>query len=86
MNIDLVTWLFQIANFLILCGILWKFLFKPVTGLLDRRREEIQKRFDEAEGREKEASQAKEAIEEERRALEEERGRILSAARKELTD
>jgi F-type H+-transporting ATPase subunit b len=43
------TLLFQIVNFLVLMGLLYLFLFKPIRRFLTQRSESIQKTFEEIE-------------------------------------
>ncbi|MDX9871691.1 MAG: F0F1 ATP synthase subunit B [Clostridia bacterium] len=52
--------IWAIVNFLILVAILNKFLYKPILGMLDTRKQEIKNRLDEAEGARADAVQLKE--------------------------
>ena len=83
MEIKIPIWLFQILNFLLLCLILRKFLFKPVTGILDKRRREWRTKLEEAEKNKNEAQKTQAKLESERKSLQEERSQILSKAREE---
>ncbi len=99
MQIDWFTFVAQIINFLILMGLLWKFLYQPIMGAMDQREEEIESRFQEAESKRKEAEEkartyqqkqdeldAKrdEMLSEARESAEQEKKRLLSQAREEV--
>jgi len=82
-------WIFQIINFILFCFIVKRFLFKPVTHVLDQRRTAMRDQVDSCERAEREAQEMMESLRVERSALQEERLRILSHARQEaeeLTD
>ena len=61
LGIDLKTIIFAIANFLILMGILTKFLYRPFLDLLDRRKQSIKDAFDNAEMTNRKADEKLEA-------------------------
>jgi len=82
-EIKIPIWFFQILNFLILCLILRKFLFKPVTGILDKRREELKNKLDEADKSQKQANETQAELEKEKKSLQQERSEILSKTRQE---
>jgi F-type H+-transporting ATPase subunit b len=93
-----LTLLIQMVNFLILMGILYKILYKPILRMLDHRREEIGSMVEEAEQKRLEAEKRLSEIKEmdlkarqevliirdraKKRALEE-RERIVQEARQE---
>ncbi|MBQ0004766.1 MAG: F0F1 ATP synthase subunit B [Clostridiales bacterium] len=49
LGIDLKTMLFSMVNFLILVGVLGKFLYKPFLGMLAERKRLIKEKFDRAD-------------------------------------
>lgn len=49
LGINLMEIIFAIVNFLILIGVLTKFLYKPTLAMFDRRRNSIQESLDNAE-------------------------------------
>lgn len=55
MDIDLVTILLTMVNFLIVVAVLWFLLFKPVLKVLDERRARIEAELIEADTQKKEA-------------------------------
>lgn len=61
LGLDLKEIIFVIVNFLILVGVLGKFIYKPFLGALDNRKKAIQDKFDaaEAESRRADAKMAK---------------------------
>ncbi|MDR1425809.1 MAG: hypothetical protein LBI70_02340 [Rickettsiales bacterium] len=65
MNIDILTLLSQVVNFLLLMFILKKFLYKPVAKLIHDRQEYIKSTIENAEDRLREAESKKEAYQNE---------------------
>lgn len=55
MGIDLTTFVLELINFIVLVWILNHFLFRPVMGIMDKRREEIDKGLREAQNLREEA-------------------------------
>ena len=49
LGISLLELVFYLINFLILVGVLTKFLYKPFMDVLEKRKEAIQDAFDNAE-------------------------------------
>ena len=49
LGISVTEFLFYMINFLILVGVLTKFLYKPFLGILEERKQKIQDAFDNAE-------------------------------------
>ena len=49
LGISLTEFVFYMINFLILVGVLTKFLYKPFLGVLEERKRKIQDAFDSAE-------------------------------------
>jgi len=58
-ELDWSTFILEIINFLILVWLLKRFFYKPVLNVINRRREEIQKKISEAEGVKHEAESLK---------------------------
>lgn len=83
MGFDLITFLAQIFNFLLLVVLLRFLLYRPVVRAMDRRQQEIQSHLDEAEVKRKEAEQEAEAHRRQRQEIEAQRDEMLSAARKD---
>ncbi|MFO7769249.1 MAG: F0F1 ATP synthase subunit delta [bacterium] len=75
---------FTVLNFLILVGLLWWLLHKPLLRLLDRRKEEVEEMRIGAGQKAREAEEEKEEYERRREELEEEREEILQQAREEI--
>lgn len=83
MNFDWVTLVAQIVNFLLLMGLLWYFLFRPVIRAVDRREEEIAGRIDEADQKKKDAEEERQQLQEQRQELEDNRQQYLAEAKEE---
>ena len=49
LGLDLKEIIFVIINFLVLIGVLGKFIYKPFLGALENRKQAIQDRFDQAD-------------------------------------
>ena len=49
LGISLTEFIFYLINFLILVGVLWKFLYKPFLNLMDTRKQSIQDALENAE-------------------------------------
>jgi F-type H+-transporting ATPase subunit b len=64
LDINLSTILLQIANFLILAFILYRFLFKPLQTVLNKRADEVTRQLTAAEEAQKAAEEAKQFYEE----------------------
>lgn len=83
MQIDWWTIALQFVNFAVLAWLLQRFLYRPIMGLADRRRQEVKTAFDEAAEAQNDAEAARGDFERRREALETERLRILDAAHAE---
>ena len=81
MNFSWWTFALQAANFLILIWLLQRFLFKPVSAIVARRREEIARGMSEAAAEKQSALQAKQELETQKAALEGERQRVIDEYR-----
>lgn len=80
MQIDWVTVIAQIINFLILVGLLKLLLYRPITRAMENRRQAIKSQIEEAEQREQEAEDRGREYEEKRRSLEQQRDDVLEGA------
>lgn len=74
-----LTLVLQIANFLILAGILYKLLYKPVTQFLEKRSDHIREL---SEGTEKDKQEAAKNLAEAKETLAEKRGEALRIVEK----
>ena len=61
LGIDFKELIFAVINFLILIGVLGKFLYKPFLGILEKRTQTIKEAFDNAEATNLKADQKYEA-------------------------
>lgn len=86
MQIDWLTVVAQIANFLVLVWLLQRFLYRPITDAMKRREEVINTRLSEAETARKDAEAKAEALRKEQEALEAEKEDILQTARQKAED
>ncbi len=55
MHLDLWTIVLQTVNFVILAALLYRFLYRPVLGMIDARKAEVQRQYDEARAIEEKA-------------------------------
>jgi F-type H+-transporting ATPase subunit b len=78
MNFSWWTFALQAANFLILIWLLQHFLFKPVSAIVARRKEEIARGLSEAAAEKQSAIQSKQELETQKAALEGEREKVIS--------
>jgi F-type H+-transporting ATPase subunit b len=81
MNFSWWTFALQAANFLILIWLLQHFLFKPVSAIIARRKEEIARGLSEAAAEKQSALQAKQELETQKGALEDERQKMIDEHR-----
>lgn len=86
MGFDWFTFAAQIANFLILLWLLQRFLFRPITGVMEERAERVTARLREATEREEHAREEKRRLEEKRRELDQRREAILEQAEEEAEE
>ena len=83
MQIDWLTVVAQVVNFLVLVYLLKRFLYRPVTEAMARREERIAERVRKAREREEEAKRERERLHERLGKLEARRDAILDEAREE---
>lgn len=74
------TLIFQIANLLLLMVLFKKYLFKPVTEILEKRKQEIEGHYQEAEDAEHKAIELKTAYEGRMKGAREEAEQIVKSA------
>ncbi len=86
MKIDWFTFFAQIVNFLILMGLLWRFLYRPVMAAMNKREEEIASRFEEAESKRKDAEKQEKTFRQKRDELDERREDMLAEAKEEAQE
>lgn len=85
MQIDWLTVLAQIANFLVLVWLLQRFLYAPITRAMARREQRIADRLSAARKARETAEAETEALRVQRREVDESREAVLDAARCEAT-
>jgi F-type H+-transporting ATPase subunit b len=81
MQIDWLTLAAQIVNFLVLVWLLQRFLYRPITRVMERRERRIRERLDEAARTKSEAEDERRAYREKIAELEQQRDRMLTEAR-----
>ena len=81
MQIDWITVIAQLVNFLVLIWLLKRFLYGPITGAIARREAGIAKRMQDAEDARQDAEQRAEGLAEQRADLDRRRDEIMEAAR-----
>lgn len=84
MELDWSTFLLEIINFLVLVWILKHFLYKPVINIINRRREDIQKKIDEASRLHSEADSLKNQYQTRLTKWEEEKNDLRKTLLKEI--
>ena len=86
MEIDWWTLGLQVVNFVILVWLLHHFLYRPVLGVIDARKEDVEETMREADQREQELERERDELEEARDRIEEERRERLAEAREQAHD
>lgn len=84
MQIDWWTLALQAVNFLVLVWLLWRFLYRPVRDVIEKRKELAEQAFAEAAKKEAEAEAARQHFEEGRAGLAQERQDMLKKMHEEL--
>ncbi|MGD8809195.1 MAG: F0F1 ATP synthase subunit B [Gammaproteobacteria bacterium] len=77
MHIEWWTLALQAINFLVLVWLLWRFLYRPVREVIEKRRALSEEAFAEAAAKEAEVDALKKRVEEERTAMAQERQEML---------
>jgi F-type H+-transporting ATPase subunit b len=80
MQISWWTFALQVVNFLVLVWLLQRFLYRPVRGILEKRKQLSKEAFAAADKAKTEAEAAQRRYEEDREKLAEERQAVLDAA------
>lgn len=84
MQIDWWTLGLQAVNFLVLVWLLWRFLYRPVKAVIEKRKEITEQAFAEADSQKNEAEAARQRFEEDRAAMATERQDMLKKVHEEL--
>lgn len=84
MQIDWWTFVLQSVNFLVLVWLLWRFLYRPVKEIIEKRKALAEKAFAEAETKGQEAEAARRRFETDRAGLARERQTMLTKVHGEL--
>jgi len=84
MQFDWWTFALQLVNFLVLVWLLWRFLYRPVREVIEKRKALAEHAFAEAETLKNDADAARRRFEEDRARLARERQDLLKEARDEL--
>lgn len=84
MRIDWWTLALQGVNFLLLVWLLWRFLYRPVKQVIEKRKELAEQAFAEADRRKNEADAARQQFESDRATLGQERQNLLKKVHDEL--
>ena len=84
MQIDWLTVIAQIINFLILVWLLKRFLYQPVINAMDQRERRITERLQEARQREQAAEQSKQSYQDKMTELERDRDTLMDEARQSV--
>lgn len=83
MQVDWITTIAQIINFLVLVYLLKRFLYRPIVNAIDRREEGIAQRLQEANQQVALAQQHIDAYQQKMQELEQQREQLLEAAKHE---
>lgn len=83
MQIDWITVIAQIVNFLILAWLLKRFLYQPVINAMDQREQLVMQRLTEAEQREQLADQKALQFEQQKSELEQQQQTLIADAREQ---
>ncbi len=86
MQVDWITVVAQIINFLILVWLLHRFLYGPITRAMARRENRIKERLDDAAQERKKAEAKQQELDEKLRELEDQRDKRLREAREEAEE
>ncbi|HSN53259.1 MAG TPA: F0F1 ATP synthase subunit delta [Candidatus Sulfomarinibacteraceae bacterium] len=86
MQIDWLTLVAQVVNFVILLVLLHRFLYRPIMGVMAEREREIAERLDQADAARDEAVRVRAELEEAKKGLEREREARLDEAREEAAE
>lgn len=84
MQIDWWTLALQTVNFLVLVWLLWRFLYRPVREVIEKRKKLAEQAFADADTQKRDAEAARQRFEEDRAALAQERQDMLKKIHEEL--
>jgi F-type H+-transporting ATPase subunit b len=84
MQVDWLTVIAQIINFIILVWLLKRFLYGPIVNAMQAREQSIRQRMEDAETREAEAEQQAQLLQAQQRELEEQKEILLEEAKREV--
>lgn len=84
MQIDWWTLALQVVNFLVLVWLLWRFLYRPVKEMIEKRKQLAERAFAEADEQKREAEVARQRFEDGRAGLAQERQEMLKKIHAEL--
>ncbi|MDR9456937.1 MAG: hypothetical protein RI572_05955 [Salegentibacter sp.] len=80
MQIDWFTVIAQIINFLILVGLLKRFLYKPILNAIEERENKISSQLEEAESKKEEAQKEKEEFKQKNEDFEDKKKKLMKKA------
>lgn len=80
MQIDWFTVIAQIINFLILVGLLKRFLYKPILNAIKEREKKIKSQLEEAESKKQEAQEEKKVFEQKNEDFEDKKKKLMKKA------
>ena len=83
MKIDWFTVIAQIANFIILVGLLWHFLYKPILKAIDEREKKIAGQIADAEAKKAEATKEQEDFKQKNEKFDQEKKDLMAKAEAE---
>jgi F-type H+-transporting ATPase subunit b len=86
MQVDWITVVAQIINFLILVWLLHRFLYGPITRAMQRRENQIKERLDDAAAEREKAEAKQQELDEKLRELEDQREKRLREAREQADE
>jgi len=84
MQINWWTLALQAVNFLVLIWLLWRFLYRPVRDVIEKRKELAERAFADADKKQAEAEAARQRFENNRAELAQERQELLRKTHEEL--
>ena len=81
MQIDWITVIAQLINFLVLIWLLKRFLYGPISEAIERREARIAERLRDADDARRQAKRQAEALAEQRAAIDQQQGELMEEAR-----
>ena len=83
MQIDLITVIAQLVNFVVLIWLLKRFLYGPITEAMQRREARIAERMQDAEDARQQAKNQSEALREQHDHLKKRQDKLMEEARRD---